>query len=244
MSKRKKIIENSNVSTSKSPYFVNTIIDTEKPELNIPRLNFMFYNIPCVDLAQKLLGKVICRKLDTGEILKGRIVETESYLGTEDKASHSYKGKKTQRNEAMFMKAGTIYVYTIYGMYYCLNISSEGEGAAVLIRSLEPIQGLQIMKSYRSKKRQNEKELKVKELCNGPSKLCQALDVTKLLNKDDMTTSNILWIEDGDDICENDIISSKRIGISSAGEEWANKPLRFYIKNNTFVSIRDKKAEM
>ncbi|XP_067124331.1 uncharacterized protein [Centruroides vittatus] len=249
MSIKRKVISNSNMSdasVSKSPYFTNNETESASIQLenNASRLKDSFYNIPCEDLAKKLLGKVICRKLDTGEVLKGKIVETESYVGVEDKSCHSYKGKKTQRNEAMFMKPGTAYVYTIYGMYYCLNISSDGEGAAVLIRSLEPLWGLETMRAYRTKRRPNRKELKDKELCNGPSKLCMALDVTKLLNKDDMTVSDRLWVEDCEDVGDEDIVRSKRIGIDSAGEEWANKLLRFYVRNNIYVSVKDKKAEM
>lgn len=86
-----------------------------------------FYDVPCEQLARALLGKMLVRRLENGHILKGRIVETECYLGGEDKASHSFGGKMTERNAPMFMKPGTAYVYFTYGMYFCFNISSQGE---------------------------------------------------------------------------------------------------------------------
>ena len=106
---------------------------------------------------------------------KGRIVETEAYLGGDDKASHSYNGRRTDRNEAMYMKPGTCYVYSIYGVHCCVNISSLGEGAAVLVRALEPTAGEGLMK----KRRKSAKKSRDQALCNGPSKLCQALDITR-----------------------------------------------------------------
>lgn len=99
------------------------------------------YDCYANQLAKDLLGKRLFRVLDNGEVLSGRIVETEGYLGEDDKACHSYGGKKTRRTHAMYMSPGTAYVYIIYGMYYCLNISSKDTGGAVLIRALEPIDG-------------------------------------------------------------------------------------------------------
>jgi len=91
------------------------------------RLDEKFYNVPCEEMAKSLLGKVLVRQLDKDTIIRGRIVETECYLGGEDAASHSFQGKVTTRNEPMFMKPGTAYVYMTYGMYHCFNISSKGE---------------------------------------------------------------------------------------------------------------------
>ncbi|GFU72894.1 DNA-3-methyladenine glycosylase [Trichonephila clavipes] len=207
------------------------------------KLTKSFYEQPCIGLAKSLLGKILVRKLESGEILRGRIVEAECYLGTVDKASHSYMGKRTERNQAMFLHPGTAYVYTIYGMYFCFNISSLEEGSAVLIRALEPLQNASIMCKFRSVKRKNPSVLKEKDLCSGPSKLCQALKIDKQLNKIDLCTSKVLWLEDGERIPLCDIVECKRIGIDSAGEEWANKPLRFYIGNCIWVSVRNKIAE-
>lgn len=134
------------------------------------------YNKSCHDLAAYLLGKILVRKLKNGDILRGQIVETECYLGGEDKASHSYNGKYvkltdylvircvisindiffliyhrvTKRNEPMYMSAGSLYVYTIYYGYHCLNISSVEPGAVVLLRALEPVSGMNIMENNRS----------------------------------------------------------------------------------------------
>lgn len=115
---------------------------------NLYKLYEELYNVPCNDLANYLLGKILVRDFNDC-ILKGRIVETECYLGGEDKASHSYNGKQTPRNEPMFMPPGTSYVYMTYGMYYCFNISAAEPGAAVLIRALEPLEGLDCMRNLR-----------------------------------------------------------------------------------------------
>lgn len=106
------------------------------------------YNVPCYDLANDLLGKLLVRKFE-GNTLKGRIVETECYLGGQDKASHSYNGRQTPRNQPMFMSPGTSYVYMTYGMYHCFNISAAEPGAAVLIRAIEPLDGLACMRNLR-----------------------------------------------------------------------------------------------
>lgn len=206
------------------------------------RLPSDFYNQPCTDLAKSFLGQILVRRLPDGTELRGRIVETESYLGGEDEASHSRGGKRTERNVAMYMKPGTIYVYQIYGMYFCMNVSSQGDGAAVLLRSLEPIEGLDAMRKFRNVKRNIQKPLKDKELCNGPSKLCQAFAIEKCFDRQDLANDQSTWLEAGPEILKGDIVSCARIGISNAGE-WARKPLRFYIKDNNFVSVRDKTAK-
>jgi DNA-3-methyladenine glycosylase len=100
--------------------------DNRKPVYGLSRLKDSFYNVPCEYLAKGLLGKVLVRRLNDGTLIKGRIVETECYLGGEDKASHSYNGKITERSKPMYMKPGTTYVYITYGMYHCFNISSQG----------------------------------------------------------------------------------------------------------------------
>jgi DNA-3-methyladenine glycosylase len=111
LSKRQKLVDSELVSK----YF--------KPP---SRLQDEFFNVPCLDLAKNLLGTILVRRLVDGTILKGKIVETECYLGADDKASFSYNGRRTARNEPMFMEPGTIFVYQTYGMYHCLNISSQG----------------------------------------------------------------------------------------------------------------------
>ena len=99
------------------------------------RLGPPFFQQNCVALAKRLLGRILCRRIGS-QVLRGRIVETESYLGVTDGVSHSYRGRRTDRNAAMFMEPGTVYVYPIYGMYECVNISSQEEGSAVLIRAI------------------------------------------------------------------------------------------------------------
>ncbi|KAF2899816.1 hypothetical protein ILUMI_06364 [Ignelater luminosus] len=218
--------------------------------MNSFKLDRQFFDVPCYNLANFLLGKLIVRSLDDGVVLKSRIVETECYLGGEDKASHSYQGRKTPGNEPMFMQPGTAYVYITYGMYYCFNISSSEPGAAVLLRALEPVEGISRMKelrSMKSKKRKTEQntELKESELCNGPSKLCMSMNIEKdNCNKLDLCENHSLWIEMDPNFKEDfKTVVTSRIGIDSAGEEWAKKPLRFYILGNCNVSRRDRKSE-
>ncbi|XP_025425257.1 DNA-3-methyladenine glycosylase-like [Sipha flava] len=206
------------------------------------RLGSEFYNQPCEEMAKSLLGKILVRRLDDSVIVRGRIIETESYPGGQDVASHSFNGKVTPRNEPMFMKPGTAYVYLTYGMYHCFNISSKGDGAAVLLRSLEPLENLDTMIRLRKIFRKCPKTvLKSKDLCNGPAKLCMsfAIDI-KSCNKQDLTTSDRLWVEEDEKSRFFDtIVCSPRIGIKCE-KEWQDKFLRFYVLNNTYVSKLEK----
>ncbi|XP_047356915.1 DNA-3-methyladenine glycosylase-like isoform X4 [Vespa velutina] len=217
-------------------------------EISSSRLPFEFFDTPCEQLAQHLL--------ENGTILKGRIVETEGYLGAVDKASHSYQNKVTPRNIPMYMSPGTIYIYMTYGMYYCFNISSQeylgkilGDGSAVLIRALDPLEGTEYMSNQRILKKKSNmskgtiKDLKVHELCNGPSKLCMSFQLHKSHNKYSLCTWKGLWIEDDSFQEKIKIVKCARIGIDSCGPEWSNKPLRYYIYGNKSVSKRNKKAE-
>ncbi|XP_031347571.1 uncharacterized protein LOC116173967 [Photinus pyralis] len=217
----------------------------KKPKNVDMKLNFDFYNVPCYNLANFLLGKLLVRRIGD-DILKGRIVETECYLGGEDKASRSFGGRRTTANEPMYMQPGTAYVYMTYGMYHCFNISSAGPGAAVLLRAIHPIENIDIMTEFRGKNcKSKSKKFKIDELGNGPSKLCMSMSIDKeTSNKLDLCTSDTLWIEEDLDY-DNDFktVISSRIGIDSVGEEWAKKPLRFYILGDSSVSKRDKQAE-
>ncbi|XP_058794838.1 uncharacterized protein LOC131666308 isoform X2 [Phymastichus coffea] len=216
-------------------------------QISSTRLPYSFYDVPSKNLARNLL--VLVRKLENGTVLKGRIVETESYLGVEDKASHTYQGKVTHRNIPMYMPPGTIYVYFTYGMYHCFNISSQEKGSAVLIRALEPLVGIEYMaenRSWKPKPREPKKlmkNLKIHELCNGPSKICIALQLVKQHSRYSLCNWKELWIEDDGKQGEFKIVECPRIGIESAGAEWANKPLRYYVYGHKCVSKRDKKAE-
>ena len=187
-----------------------------------------FFDRPCEDLARDLLGCVLVRVCE-GEECRGKVVETEAYLGGEDRAAHSYNGHRTKRNEAMYMDPGTVYVYSIYGMHCCLNISSRGDGAAVLLRALEPVGGLERMKRRRKAAK------KERDLCNGPAKLCQAMGIDKSCDKENLASSQELWMECGRREV-GEVVSGKRIGVEYAGEEWSSKPLRFYLQDNPCVS--------
>ncbi|XP_064844323.1 DNA-3-methyladenine glycosylase [Oncorhynchus masou masou] len=226
--------------TVKSQYF--------SKEGDPQRLGEEFFNQPCISLAKAFLGKVLVRRSADGTELRGRVVETEAYLGGEDKASHSAGGKCTERNTAMFMKPGTIYVYPIYGIYLCMNVSSQGEGAAVLLRALEPLHGLPLMRQLRTaRRREGARPLKDKELCNGPSKLCQALDIPRCFDRRDLASEPEVWLERDPQIGPQEpglreVVSASRIGIDSHGE-WATKPLRFYLRGHHCVSVVDKQAE-
>ncbi|TRY89240.1 hypothetical protein DNTS_025404 [Danionella cerebrum] len=220
-----------------SPYF---------PKRDSVRLTHSFFNQPCTQLAKAFLGKVLVRKLPDGTELRGRVVETEAYLGGEDKASHSAGGKRTKRNEAMFMAPGTIYVYPIYGIYLCMNVSSQGDGAAVLLRSLEPLSGQKVMRSLRASKRKpGAKSLKDRELCNGPSKLCQALEIQRCFDRRDLATDAEAWLEtdpEQETVSEAEVVLAPRIGVDSYGE-WATKLLRFYLRGNPCVSVFHRDTE-
>lgn len=220
------------LSATESKYF--------KPNEN--RLRNEYFDKNCVELATSLLGKLLCRKVDA-TILKGKIVETEAYLGKDDGASHSFQGRRTTRNEAMFLDPGTAYVYKIYGMYHCFNISSKEEGSAVLIRALEPVAGQDLMKEKRSKRRKDGgSKLKGRDYCNGPSKLCDALNITKEeINCQDLTISNTIWLEDYETVLPTDIATTPRVGIDGSGKKWADLPLRFYVQKNQYVSKTPKR---
>lgn len=194
------------------------------------RCGAAFFDCPCEELAKKLLGCALFRPVD-GTLCWGRVVETEAYLGGEDKAAHSYNGKRTPRNEAMYMTPGTAYVYSIYGVHHCFNISSQGEGAAVLIRALEPLGGVANMRARRKSVK------KETDLCNGPAKLCRALGIGKECDRLDLATSQVLWVESEEEAgpWTKEVVASGRVGVQYA-EEWADKPLRFYFKGCPCVS--------
>ena len=183
-----------------------------------------FFLQDTVTAARDLLGCLLIHKSSEG-LLGGYIVETEAYLGHKDLACHSYRGR-TKRNEVMFLGAGLVYVYIIYGLYYCLNFTSASEDnpEAVLIRALEPVSGIEIMQKNRNK-------TKPKELCSGPGKLAQALGVDMELNGTAIG-DKITVYERGTNELNNNITATTRIGISQA----ADLPLRFYIKGNPFIS--------
>lgn len=181
-------------------------------------------------LAQRLLGCVLMHESDQGPTA-GIIVETEAYL-TNDPACHAYR-KKTKRNAAMFGPAGTVYVYQIYGMHYCVNIASaeEGVGEAVLIRALEPTEGIELMEKRRNLKAIQHSSFDPRHLCNGPAKLVQAMGISIVQhNGSSLTTDSLSVLPPQKEGFE--IVTTTRIGITQG----ADLPYRFYIKDNRFVS--------
>ncbi len=203
-----------------------------------------FFNRPTLKVAQELLGKYLVRRIIYGssgksgrqksKIMRGKIVETEAYIGPWDKASHAFGGKVTARNKIEYRGGGYCYIYLVYGMYWQLNITTEKEGKpeCVLIRALEPVAGNQNSGSKNFFNKDN------KYLTNGPGKLCCWLKLDKSFYGEDLTKSKRLWVEDrGEKIKKSQIVKTKRIGIDYA-EEWKDKPWRFYISNNPFVSKR------
>ncbi|NMW84760.1 DNA-3-methyladenine glycosylase [Peptoniphilus sp. AGMB00490] len=195
-----------------------------------------FFRRDTVEVAKNLLGKKIIRNI-SGNFFYAKIVETEAYLGLNDKACHSYGGKITERNKILYKDGGHIYVYLIYGMYNLLNIvtKSEGEPEAVLIRAVEPLgnfDGFAINRFGKSYKELSNYQRK--NISNGPGKLSLALNIDRSLNGK-ILSPDYLYIEDGEKV--KNIITSKRIGIDYA-EEDADLPLRFYIGNSQHISVK------
>lgn len=192
------------------------------------KLDRRFYRRSTPRVARDLLGKILVRVYD-GNILAGKIVETEAYCGESDPASHAAAGR-TERTEIMFGPPGYAYIYLIYGKYYCLNAVTETEGkaGAVLIRALEPLQGIKIMQRFRPSGN-------LKELTSGPGKLCQALAIDHQLNGADLL-GNTLFLLSAPPIPEKMVAATPRIGVSAA----RNVPWRFIVNGNPFVTQNKK----
>ncbi len=174
-----------------------------------------FYDRDAETVARALLGKLLAHRVE-GSLRIGRVVETEAYLGPHDLAAHSARGR-TARTEVMFGPPGHAYVYLIYGIHHCLNVVTEAEGraAAVLIRALEPVRNIE-------------------GRTNGPGLLCRALGVDRRLNGHDLVSDN-LFLAAPRRREPFEVVIRPRIGVDYAGE-WAERPLRFYIGGNPFVS--------
>ncbi|PIZ43313.1 DNA-3-methyladenine glycosylase [candidate division WWE3 bacterium CG_4_8_14_3_um_filter_42_11] len=204
--------------------------------MNSSKLSLDFYLQPTLKVAQQILGKYIIHNVGRYRLV-GKIVETEAYIGPYDLASHASRGK-TQRNAVMFEKGGKIYVYLIYGMYYCLNIVTEAKDypAAALVRAVEPIEGIEPMwhNRYGDLKYDPENKKKIISLTNGPGKLCRAFGINQSFNGLDLGGERI-YLAGGARVRAVEIAASKRIGVDYA-KEYRNKPWRFHLKNNLFVS--------
>ena len=196
-----------------------------------------FYNRSALDVAQDLLGKILVREVD-GKILKGKIVETEAYIGSIDKACHAYNGRRTKRTEILYEDPGVSYIYFIYGLYHCFNVvtNEKDVAEAVLIRAIEPLNELDYISNIRYNKTYIElTKAQIKNLTNGPSKLCLAYLINKDLNIEPLYKKGPIYIADGDNDEKFEIVETKRIGIDYA-EEAKDFMWRFYIKDNIFVS--------
>ncbi len=196
-------------------------------QLSDPSPSRAFFARPAEVVARELLGCKLTRTLDDGTTLSGVITETEAYTGPEDRASHAFGGRRTPRNESMWAKPGTAYVYFTYGMHFCFNIAClrADHPAAVLVRAICPIQGIGTMRALRTAKPRKH-PLRDRDVCNGPGKLCQALAIARDLDGHDLLHSSHLAIEQGFAIADARVERTPRIGIGSAGD-WAQKPLRW-----------------
>lgn len=200
------------------------------------RLSREFYERGTLTAARELLGKYVARRLE-GELLAGRIVETEAYIGRCDKACHAYNYRRTKRTETLFAQPGTAYIYLIYGMYHCLNFVTEPEGepAAVLLRGIEPVTGEKTM----ARLRYGDKPLtnyRRKHFADGPGKVCQALGLTRAQNGLDLTGEELFLCDSLTDIglearepVRERVRTGPRIGVDYA-EEAREYPWRFWLE--------------
>jgi len=184
-----------------------------------------------LEVARDLLGKRLVVPNRNGMRVAGIIVETEAYRGPEDRASHAYGGRRTNRTETMYGLGGTAYVYFVYGMYNQFNVVTNVENVphAVLVRALEPVEGLDIIRRRRAGRAEY-------EWTSGPGRLCIALGIDRRLDKADLLGDRV-WLEKGISISPRQIARGPRIGIDYA-EAWVKKPWRFWVKDNPFVSRR------
>jgi DNA-3-methyladenine glycosylase len=207
--------------------FILSILLNFSMSIKVPR---QFYTRDeTLKVARDLLGKILVVPTESGERVSGMIVETEAYLGAIDKAAHSYGNRRTPRTEMMFAEGGTVYIFFIYGMYFQFNIVAGAVDSphAVLIRAVAPVEGIEIMRERRG-------QMKDANLTSGPGKLCIAFGIDKTFNGENLLGERV-WLEDGEPFTDAQIASGKRIGIDYA-QEFAEKPWRFWVKDNLFVS--------
>ena len=195
----------------------------------LPREFYTRSNV--LEVARDLLGKKLVVPNRSGKRVAGIIVETEAYRGPEDRASHAWNDRRTNRTETMYGIGGTAYVYFVYGMYNQFNVVTNVENIphAVLVRAVEPVEGLDVMR----RRRQGRSEY---ELTSGPGRLCIAMGIDRGLDKADLLGRRV-WIEEGVSVSPRQIARGPRIGIDYA-EKWKDKPWRFWVKDNPFVSKR------
>jgi len=194
----------------------------------LPRKFYTHANV--LTVARRLLGQVLVVPARGGRRVAGIIVETEAYRGPEDRASHAWGGRRTARTETMYAVGGTAYVYFVYGMYHQFNVVTAIKDVphAVLVRALEPIEGVELMRRRRGGGRED-------GLTSGPGKLCIALGMTRRLDGADLAADRV-WIEEAArPLPASAIAAGPRVGIGYAGA-WAQRPWRFWIRGNPFVS--------
>lgn len=199
------------------------------------KLNRHFFCQPTLKVAKDILGKFLVHEYQ-GQKISGMIVETEAYIGEKDKASHAYRGWRTARNEAEYLVGGHVYIYLVYGMYWQFNISTSlvNKPECILIRALKP----NFTPVFSLERREKDEDAALKNLTNGPGKLCRFMKLDKSFYSYDLCQKWAkLYIEDrGVKIKKKNIIASHRIGIDYAGPYWSKIPWRFWIKDNIFVS--------
>src|SRR5437867_8642041 len=185
-----------------------------------------------LQVARRLLGRRLVVPDRDGARVSGIIVETEAYRGPEDRASHAFGGRRTRRTETMYRIGGTAYVYFVYGMYDQFNVVTNVEGIphAVLVRALEPAEGIEVMRGRRRGRSDH-------DLTNGPGKLCIALGIDRALDGADLLGDRVFIEEGRRRVPAAAIASGPRIGIDYAAE-WAGRPWRFWIRDSPFVSHR------
>ena len=202
------------------------------------RLSREFYSQDTLTAARLLLGKYLIRRLDSGETLAGRVTETEAYIGRCDKACHAYNCRRTPRTEILFAPPGHAYIYLIYGMYHCLNFVTEPEGepAAVLLRAIQPVAGLETMVRLRYGDRPLTPQ-RLRHLADGPGKVCRALGLTRAENGMDLTGDRLFLCDSPEDaglprpeIPRERLRTGPRIGVDYA-EEARDFPWRFWLED-------------
>jgi DNA-3-methyladenine glycosylase len=188
-----------------------------------------FFVRPTEQVAAELLGMMVVSTVG-GEVTEGRIVETEAYLGYDDPASHGYRHRRNARNQALFGPPGLWYVYLSYGMHWCANLVCQRRGlaSAVLLRALEPVDGLEVMRRRR-------RGVETRELCSGPGKLCQALGIDRSLDGSRMARSSVI-VRPPTEREMLHVAVTPRIGITKAAD-W---PLRFYVAGSPWISRKEK----
>ncbi len=200
-----------------------------RKKTKLPREFYTRANV--LTVARELLGKLLVVPDPDGQRVSGMIVEVEAYRGPEDRASHAYGGRRTKRTETMYGNGGVAYVYFVYGMYYQFNVVSNAAEIphAILVRAVEPIEGIEIMRQRRHKHPDA-------NLTSGPGKLCIAMNIDRRLDSADLL-GNDVWLEEYEQVTKANIASGPRIGIDYA-EAWIEKPWRFWVRGNEYVSRR------